>query len=259
VTLIHSRSRLLPIYDPQVHDLGLLTSLIRKQSDFHIIVMDFLSGLNVSVVLNSRLSMDSMQRETRDEKGQRILRTVSGEEFRADMVVSRAAQTIPFAHHLEQFLCTGSRGNVQILSKGLGENCVNPRNGLVRVSRTLQVDPFHLPGSPLEQIKADQEETVSEALYKTPFPHIFAIGDSADAFGAIKAGHTAYFQVRSFSFLQNTTLTITQGEVAARNVASLIKNGKAALLDSYVPGPPAIKVSVGLVSVNTFCLCWCRR
>ena len=31
---------------------------------------------------------------------------------------------------------------------------------------------------------------------RSPYPHIFAIGDAADAFGAINAGHTAYYQVR---------------------------------------------------------------
>ena len=30
-------------------------------------------------------------------------------------------------------------------------------------------------------------------------PHIFACGDAADAFGAINAGHTAYYQVAGSS------------------------------------------------------------
>ena len=29
----------------------------------------------------------------------------------------------------------------------------------------------------------------------TPYPNIFVIGDAANAFGAIQAGHTAYYQV----------------------------------------------------------------
>lgn len=88
------------------------------------------------------------------------------------------------------------------------------------------------------------------------YPHLFAIGDAADAFGAIKAGHTAYYQ----------------GEVAARNVIKLIKGNASTFdvplqglmftpgaektkgdlegdleLEEYVPGPPMIKVSLGLV------------
>lgn len=30
---------------------------------------------------------------------------------------------------------------------------------------------------------------------ETSYPHIFVVGDAADAFGAINAGHTAYYQV----------------------------------------------------------------
>lgn len=96
------------------------------------------------------------------------------------------------------------------------------------------------------------------------YPHLFAIGDAADAFGACKAGYTAYYQ----------------GEVAARNVIKLIKGNAGTLelpfrrltftpgeggmeavssgvegdpegdlkLDEYMPGLPMIKVSLGLVS-----------
>jgi NADPH-dependent 2,4-dienoyl-CoA reductase/sulfur reductase-like enzyme len=76
----------------------------------------------------------------------------------------------------------------------------------------------------------------------TSYPHIFAIGDAADAFGAVPAGHNAY----------------AQGEVAARNIITLIKHraaggGSTPELEQYTPGEPAIKVSLGLVrssSVN---------
>ncbi|KAJ7932942.1 hypothetical protein B0H13DRAFT_2512813 [Mycena leptocephala] len=112
----------------------------------------------------------------------------------------------------------------------------------------------------------------------TPYPHIFAIGDAADAFGALPAGHSAW----------------AQGEVAGRNVLRLIgrsssshtsastststanKRGRMGgegcegkkrskgsegkeedeekekegegdeELETYTPGPPAIKVSLGL-------------
>jgi len=78
----------------------------------------------------------------------------------------------------------------------------------------------------------------SEASYGTQYPNIFVIGDAADAFDALKAGHTAYHQA----------------EVAARNVLRLI-HGKEKMgfateedleLEEYAPGPPAIKVSLGL-------------
>lgn len=37
--------------------------------------------------------------------------------------------------------------------------------------------------------------STSDEELGTPYPHIFVVGDAADAFGAINAGHTAYFQV----------------------------------------------------------------
>jgi hypothetical protein len=37
----------------------------------------------------------------------------------------------------------------------------------------------------------------SDGAEETPYPHIFVIGDAADAFNALKAGHNAYYQVRT--------------------------------------------------------------
>ncbi|KAG2346286.1 hypothetical protein BDR05DRAFT_1057903 [Suillus weaverae] len=62
----------------------------------------------------------------------------------------------------------------------------------------------------------------------------------SDAFDAIKAGHTAYYQA----------------EVAARNILRLIRRDEKvgilaeddldSELEEYAPGPPAIKVSLGM-------------
>lgn len=41
----------------------------------------------------------------------------------------------------------------------------------------------------------DVEEVATEPDVFSPYPNIFVVGDAADAFGAIKAGHNAYFQV----------------------------------------------------------------
>ncbi|KAJ3875193.1 FAD/NAD-binding domain-containing protein [Lentinula edodes] len=85
------------------------------------------------------------------------------------------------------------------------------------------------------------------AELSTPYPNIFVAGDAADAFGAIPAGHTAYYQ----------------GEVAARNILRLIQRSECPLkipqdegvlvmeeeeerLEHYAPGLPAIKISLGL-------------
>ncbi|KAI6043581.1 hypothetical protein EDC04DRAFT_3087939 [Pisolithus marmoratus] len=89
--------------------------------------------------------------------------------------------------------------------------------------------------------------TSSSRTKATIYPHIFAVGDAADAFGALHAGHTAYHQAG----------------VAARNVVKLAKrearrcgslscsegdgegNGEESL-EEYTPGLPMIKISLGL-------------
>jgi hypothetical protein len=89
-----------------------------------------------------------------------------------------------------------------------------------------------------ERSSSDDEGIVSEDdddEEETPYPHIFVVGDAADAFGALKAGHTAYFQA----------------EVAARNIVRLI-NGDGDKLERYTPGAPAIKVTLGMVSSPIF-------
>jgi hypothetical protein len=80
----------------------------------------------------------------------------------------------------------------------------------------------------------------SDPCQETLYPNIFVVGDAADAFDAIKAGHTAYYQA----------------EVAARNILRLInRDGKVGMttkndldseLEEYAPGPPAIKVTLGI-------------
>ena len=68
---------------------------------------------------------------------------------------------------------------------------------------------------------------------------MFVVGDAADGFGAIKAGHNAFFQ----------------GEVAARNVLRLVRRpedraAEPEALEKYAPGGRAIKVSLGRVSLR---------
>ncbi len=91
----------------------------------------------------------------------------------------------------------------------MNPHTVDVQTGLARVLRTLQVsdletDPDTLPAA-LVKISLDvaTEPGQDRGKATTQYPHIFAIGDAADAFGAIKAGHNAYFQVRlgsSFSY-----------------------------------------------------------
>nr|GAT50639.1 predicted protein [Mycena chlorophos] len=97
-------------------------------------------------------------------------------------------------------LCTGQRPNTEILS-AFDQTTVNPQTGLAQVEHTMQL---------------------------IGHPHIFVVGDAADAFGAIAAGWTAD----------------AQAEVAAANVLRLMRNESE--LVEYQPPQPAIKVSLGL-------------
>ncbi|KAG7085379.1 hypothetical protein E1B28_002943 [Marasmius oreades] len=268
VTLLHSRHRLMPLYE----------------EEFHLDILKGLESLNVNVILGERLDMGSVRDEPvkLNELGQRVVRTVKGRELAADYIM----------------LCTGQKPNTEIL-KVMDDSTINPSNNLAYVLRTMQLgalsaskvsspkvasssptpppataagaaaDTPDAPASPAqsqspeEQLKAALEKislAEKEALENgeeesdeevrsgsedggsvsseqgeekengtwTPYPHMFCVGDSADAFDAIKAGHTAYWQ----------------GEVAGRNIVRLVKGEEP--LEEYYPGLPAIKVSLGL-------------
>ncbi|KAF9257141.1 FAD/NAD(P)-binding domain-containing protein [Marasmius fiardii PR-910] len=261
VTLLHSRHRLMPLYEEELH----------------LEVLKGLESLGVNVILGERLDMTSVKDEPVkfNELGQRVVRTVKGRELAADYIM----------------LCTGQKPNTEIL-KAMDESTINPNNNLAYVLRTMQLgavsaskmgspkvasssaltplsvattpDTSSSVGplqSPEEQLQAalekislaekealengdvesdeetlaslepeeDEDKNEKENGLWSPYPHIFCVGDSADAFDAIKAGHTAYWQ----------------GEVAGRNIVRLVKGGEEPL-EEYYPGLPAIKVSLGL-------------
>ncbi|EMD36055.1 hypothetical protein CERSUDRAFT_115968 [Gelatoporia subvermispora B] len=255
VTLLHSRPRLLPKFDEQMHSE----------------ILSSLSALNVDTILGERLDLESVRTpKTISVNGQleRVVRTENGREIHASMVL----------------LCTGQTPNTALLKDLVPDAIIpeGPSKGMVRVKRTMQVavslpEPAPTAGSAprdanpeeIQEVqRAFHELTVSQDLdtseaspvsesslssgyasgYSTddeeeeedddvhlhvPHPHIFAIGDAADAFGAINAGHTAYHQ----------------GEAAAKNIVHLIKRAEGDLgeeLQRYAPGAPAIKVSLGL-------------
>ncbi|KZP24014.1 FAD/NAD(P)-binding domain-containing protein [Athelia psychrophila] len=195
VTLLHSRHRLLPRFDPSMHSE----------------ILEAMEELRVNVILGERLDLDSTREEPpkRNQAGQRIVRTVTGREVAADLLL----------------LCTGQQANTELL-ESMDSRTVVRQNGMAKVLRTLQL------GIDSETEKVEEY---------TPYPHLFAIGDAADSFGAINAGHTAYYQ----------------GEVAARNILKLVglqereesgarDTSEDDELEHYEPGPPGIKVTLGL-------------
>ncbi|KAK7002481.1 apoptosis-inducing factor B [Favolaschia claudopus] len=211
------------------------------------ILLQAMEFANINVILGERLDMVS------STSGHSTVRTTTGRIIHADLVL----------------LCTGQRPNTELL-QSLDSRTVNTNTALAQVLRTMQlalvppppppspVTPALLPAcasdneedvlaaalaqialqnesvssaaSDEEGVEAEDAEEEEEEELTTPYPHIFAIGDAANAFGAIPAGHNAYYQA----------------EVAARNVLRLVHGKTDEPLERYTPGPPAIKVSLGL-------------
>ncbi|KAG2106257.1 uncharacterized protein F5147DRAFT_701650 [Suillus discolor] len=247
VTLLHSRRRLLPKFDEAMHEEAL----------------QGLQELNVRVILGERLDFESLQHKSMPGSLEpRVVETLSGREIPADLLL----------------LCTGQTPNTGLL-RDMDPRAVSPDTGLTHVLRTMQLcvpppseshklqadDALHY----LKKLTLDAEEgsessspssptsthadipstsplsstdtlVESHLCQKTLYSNIFVVGDAADAFDAIKAGHTSYYQA----------------EVAARNILRLIsRNEKAGItdgdnldseLEEYAPGAPAIKVTLGM-------------
>jgi NADH dehydrogenase FAD-containing subunit len=273
VTLLHSRHRLLPKFDDQIHEEAL----------------QGLQELNVRVILGERLDFASIQHTSKKGSSEpRVVRTLSGQVITADLLL----------------LCTGQVPNTQLL-RDMDPRTIATDNGLACVLRTMQLcvppplKPHKFqaendndddvlqwlknftfdteeateatestessPSSPSSSSFAHDDITSTSSSPRAPslpyflspnsstdtlvesdpcqetlYPNIFVVGDAADAFDAIKAGHTAYYQA----------------EVAARNILRLInRDGKVGMttkndldseLEEYAPGPPAIKVTLGI-------------
>ncbi|KAL4248994.1 FAD/NAD(P)-binding domain superfamily protein [Abortiporus biennis] len=227
VTLLHSRKRLLPRFDERMHDE----------------ILSSMSSMNISTILGERLDLSWPGKIQVNSKGvtERTVRTLSGREVKADLIM----------------LCTGQTPNTSSLRDLSPDSIVvdGPSKGMIRVNRYLQVSvpapsttdskthdidsqlsQLSLEPSPeskeKEEVEGENEVEDDEPKLEAIYPHIFAIGDAADAFGAINAGHNAYFQ----------------GELAAKNMLKMIESEDPSKveLDRYAPGPPAIKVSLGL-------------
>ncbi|KIY71500.1 hypothetical protein CYLTODRAFT_441178 [Cylindrobasidium torrendii FP15055 ss-10] len=223
VTLLHSRKQLLPRYRPEMH-YEILKSMDKG---------------GITSILGERLDLDSAKQDPpkRNEKGQRVVRTLSGREIAADLIVRpQSRREISRPTVIPQLLCTGQRPNTELLRE-IDPRVVNPDNALARVKRTMQLTtrrrPIEVENGTVDAATAalDKVSLATEISDEpeTVYPHIFVAGDCADAFDAIQAGHTAYWQ------------SIT----ASHNILKLIK-GEGEELEEYKPGAPAIKISLGI-------------
>ncbi len=184
------------------------------------LVIKALEALAVEVYLETRLDLSTLK------KGSKEVKSTDGRIFIADLIM----------------LCTGQTPHSTFLQR-LAPETINPRTKYATVLRSLQLAPLEQAESANEQQGIpveDAVDSVDAALVKLNLrdesekrPHytnIFVIGDVADAFGAIKAGHTAY----------------AQAKVAATNIVKLISGDEQ--LEQYSHEGLAIKVTVGLVS-----------
>jgi NADH dehydrogenase FAD-containing subunit len=233
VTLIHSRTRMLPRYPPAMHDA----------------VIAGLERVGVQVILGERVVAWSDPSDA--QTGLETVTTEKGRRVSAEIVLA----------------CTGPRPHSELM-RALEPRAIAP-NGRIRVKETMQVDvPERDEDEELQSAPATTEvngvaKGVSELTLNgstqaqatshgcsttLDLDHMFVIGDSADT-TAIMAGHTAYWQ----------------GEVAARNIQHLIESESGppeldeseepidddsesgdVILEPYTPGPPAIKVTLGI-------------
>lgn len=214
ITLLHSRPQLLPNFAPAVHDK----------------VYTHLRRAGVNVILGERLALapgcpfgsavrhapGAPRAPSDTEHVPRHLRTTAGRELTADLLL----------------LCTGQQPNSALLA-AFSPSSVDPVSRLVRVGRTLQVcatdphtpasssaahgpfgftppcgdcDCFAAPASaPYAQVKAEVDAHTHAHAHM--LSRVYAIGDVADAFGAINAGYQAW----------------SMAEVAARNIVRQIR------------------------------------
>jgi NAD(P)H-nitrite reductase large subunit len=201
-------------------------------------VVEGLDRLGVNVVLGERVV--TWPNEPEHLGRPKILRTDKGRQFEADLVLP----------------CTGQKPHVSIMA-GLCPLTISPITSRIRVHPTMQVSngpvrpvgprantlerlsnlSLHAPPTPPASNRGSLDTSASENDDEDDLSHVFAVGDCAET-GAIQAGHTAYWQA----------------EVAARNIIRLIERqeGRAKEeLENYKPGPPAIKVSLGLKTAVT--------
>ena len=170
----------------------------------------------IDLILGERLDMSSIDEQTRSGKavnsqGRRIVRTEKGREIAADLLVREypeciEATTLIFA----QLLCTGQAPNTAILA-AMDPATINPANKQAYVQRTMQLTTAPAEAQLASAVDASlslKESSRPKAVPNT-YSNIFVVGDAADAFGAIAAGHNAYYQVTHFpSFRLDTNFIL---------------------------------------------------
>ncbi|KAH9914403.1 FAD/NAD-P-binding domain-containing protein [Epithele typhae] len=256
VALQHSRHRLLPRFHESMH------------SECN------LSALNVCTILGDRLDLASLH-DNKHCNGERVVHTQTGHKVQAELVllcigqtpdtqllrdafpqsvvadgpdkglarVRRTLQLSEPVHESEPPTAVHDFSMLSVVTASTSAGPLSTEPSPANVPSTDASDPATSADASETPSQADeaQLEDIEDARTRLAAAHIFAIGDSVDALGAVNAGHNAFFQ----------------GEVAAQNVVRLIKRDEREqraekteeqnlALEKYALGAPAIKVSLGL-------------
>lgn len=253
ITLLCSRDQLLPRFNAWMHERA----------------YGALQSLGVEVLLKARANMSPDSLALEDPTGtEKVIKTTDGREVRGELVLFCTGQT-PCTEYLVSALPPAVKG------------AIDPHTGMAKVNRYLQLavppttggasaSASHGATQPINGVKATSPEGDAVRAQKLavenaePQSHplidnIFVIGDCADAFGALNAGHTAWEQANVST--SNLVCLVKQAEMAGRAAADkesawreheLSQSGAPGSegvdlsLQAYQPPLPGIKVSLGL-------------
>ncbi|EPQ29158.1 uncharacterized protein PFL1_03445 [Pseudozyma flocculosa PF-1] len=284
VTLIHSRKQLLPNFDERVHELayGRLKAL-----GVNVILGERLAltegcprGSTVKETAQSQSKPEVCV--AGDDKGEgvqahaegmcvgsgrKLVKTTGGRSFECDLLL----------------LCTGQQPNSSLMAN-LSPSSVDPSSRLIRVHRTLQVavpDPRDAAQQPFDArppcgdcdcfldkkaagAEISRQEQGHLLMHGTDPEHepgkisnVYAIGDCADAFGALNAGYQAWgmADIAAENILRDieaknaalaSALSASSSSSSSSSETSRPSSPTSPDLVEFNPPPNMLKLSLGL-------------
>lgn len=279
VTLIHSRKQLLPNFDERVHEIAYHRL---KQLGVNVVLGERLALTEGcprgSTVQNSAANavgangtpaaakaataeicvpgdakgegLQAHQEGMCVGNGRKLVRTTGGKSFECDLLL----------------LCTGQQPNSSLMAK-LSPSSVDPGSRLVRVHRSLQVavpDPRDAAQQPFDakppcgdcdcfldkkahgaELKNEEEGHLAEHLGHTPgkLSNVYAIGDVADAFGALNAGYQAWNMA---DIATENILRDIQAKTPTLAPSDAPRSPRSPELVEFNPAVNMLKLSLGL-------------
>lgn len=253
ITLIHSRQQLLPNFDYRIHENAYNT----------------LKELGVNVVLGHRLATASGC--PMGSNVQQVASTVDPTKVpkaKMDQIASSSRQRVRTTLGLELecdllLMCTGQQPNSEIMAE-FSPVSVSPSSRLVRVLPSLQVmrpldadalaQPFSMVPPCIDcdcfldkKVEGADRFFDEENGMPPHFENVYAIGDVADAFGALNAGFQAWHMADVAA--ENILRDILHVKSTTDPQANKLAESEPIPLQSFKPGPPLLKLTLGLDKV----------